>query len=33
MKKEQIKKAKSFDELLDLKYGEIGTAVRDEHET
>ena len=33
MKKDQIKKAKSFDELLDLKYGEIGTAVRDEHET
>ena len=31
MKKDQIKKAKSFDELLDLKYGEIGTAVRDKH--
>ena len=33
MKKEEIKKAKSFDELLDLKYGKLGTYDRDEHET
>jgi len=33
MKKEEIKKAKSFDELLDLKYGKLGTYDRDKHET
>jgi len=33
MKKEEIKKAKSFDELLDLKYGKLGTPDRDKHET
>lgn len=33
MKKEAIKNAKSFDELLDIKYGKIGTKARDEHET
>jgi HTH-type transcriptional regulator/antitoxin HipB len=33
MKKNEIKKAKSFDELLDMKYGKIGTPKRDEHET
>lgn len=32
MKKEGIKKAKTFDELLDLKYGAVGTPVRDEYE-
>lgn len=32
MKKEEIKKAKSFEELLNIKYGKIGTPVRDEHE-
>lgn len=33
MKKDVIKKAKSFEELLDAKYGKLGTAERDEHET
>ncbi len=33
MKKESIRNAKSFDELLDLKYGKIGTKTRDEHES
>jgi HTH-type transcriptional regulator/antitoxin HipB len=33
MKKESIRNAKSFDELLDLKYGKIGTKARDEHES
>lgn len=33
MKKEEIKNAKSFDELLDIKYGKVGTSVRDEYET
>ena len=33
MKNEEIKKAKSFDELLDKKYGKLGTPERDEHET
>ena len=32
MKKEEIRKAKSFDELLDIKYGKVGTLVRDEYE-
>jgi len=32
MKKETIKTATTFDELLDIKYGEIGTSSRDEHE-
>ena len=31
-KKEEIKKAKSFDELLDIKYGAIGTSKRDKYE-
>ncbi|KAF0237514.1 MAG: putative transcriptional regulator [Prolixibacteraceae bacterium] len=33
MKKEEIKNAKSFDELLDIKYGKVGTSIRDEYET
>jgi HTH-type transcriptional regulator / antitoxin HipB len=32
MKNEEIREASSFDELLDIKYGKIGTAVRDEYE-
>jgi len=32
MKKEEIRKAKSFDELLDIKYGKVGTPVRDDYE-
>lgn len=31
-KKEAIKNAKSFDELLDIKYGKIGTLKRDKYE-
>ena len=33
MKKDELRKAQSFDELLDSKYGKIGTPDRDEHET
>lgn len=33
MKKDEIRKARSFDELLDIKYGKIGTPIRDEYET
>ncbi len=32
MKKEQIKNAKNFDELLDIKYGKTGTKARDKFE-
>lgn len=32
MNNEKIRTAKNFDELLDLKYGEIGTERRDEFE-
>lgn len=32
MKKEKIRNAKTFDELLDIKYGKIGTKKRDEFE-
>jgi DNA-binding XRE family transcriptional regulator len=32
MNKEDIKKAKSFEELLGIKYGKIGTEKRDEFE-
>ena len=32
MKKETIKNAKTFDELLDFKYGNVGSPLRDEHE-
>ena len=32
MKKEAIKNAKTFDELLDIKYGNVGTDKRDEFE-
>lgn len=32
MKKEEIKNAKTFDELLDLKYGKIGEKERDAFE-
>ncbi len=31
--KKAIKKAKNFDELLDIQYGKIGTKKRDEFET
>jgi HTH-type transcriptional regulator / antitoxin HipB len=31
-KKEGIKNAKSFDELLDIKYGKVGTPKRDKYE-
>jgi HTH-type transcriptional regulator/antitoxin HipB len=30
--KKELKKAKSFDELLDIKYGKIGTNKRDQFE-
>ncbi len=30
--KESVKKAKSFDELLDIKYGVVGTPERDQYE-
>ncbi len=32
MNKENIKKAKNFDELLEIKYGKVGTRKRDEFE-
>jgi DNA-binding XRE family transcriptional regulator len=32
MKNEAIRNAKNFDELLDIKYGEIGTKQRDDFE-
>ena len=32
MKNKEIKNAKNFDELLDIKYGKIGTGKRDEFE-
>ena len=32
MKNDNIKNARSFDELLDIKYGKIGTEMRDEFE-
>lgn len=32
MKKESIKEARTFDELLDIKYGKIGEANRDKFE-
>lgn len=32
MKKEELKKAKTFDQMLDLKYGKVGSKVRDEYE-
>jgi len=32
MKTKNIKEAKTFDELLDIKYGKIGTPKRDEFE-
>ncbi len=33
MKKELIRNVRTFDELLDVKYGKLGTPVRDEYET
>ncbi len=33
MKKEAIRNAKTFDELLDIKYGKAGTSLRDEYES
>jgi len=32
MKKENIRNARNFDELLDIKYGKIGAKKRDEFE-
>ena len=32
MKNEEIRNAKNFDELLDIKYGKIGTSKRDDFE-
>ena len=32
MKKEAIRTAKTFDELLDIKYGKAGSSIRDEYE-
>ncbi len=32
MEREKIKNAKNFDELLDIKYGKIGTEKRDDFE-
>jgi HTH-type transcriptional regulator/antitoxin HipB len=32
MKKESIKNAKTFDELLNIKYGKIGSSERDQYE-
>ena len=32
MKKETIRNAKTFDELLDIKYGKVGSSARDEYE-
>ena len=32
MEEEAIKNAKTFDELLDIKYGKIGSSTRDEYE-
>lgn len=31
MKKEAIRNAKTFDELLDIKYGKAGSSIRDEY--
>jgi DNA-binding XRE family transcriptional regulator len=33
MKKEEIKNVKTLDELLDIKYGKVGTPVRDAYDT
>ena len=32
MKKEAIRNAKTFDELLDIKYGKVGSSIRDDYE-
>jgi hypothetical protein len=32
MENEAIRSAKTFDELLDVKYGAIGSEIRDEYE-
>jgi HTH-type transcriptional regulator / antitoxin HipB len=32
MKKEEIKNANTLDELLDIKYGKVGSPVRDAHD-
>ena len=32
MEREEIRNAKNFEELLDIKYGKIGTKKRDEFE-
>jgi DNA-binding XRE family transcriptional regulator len=33
MKKESLRNVKTFDELLDTKYGKAGSSLRDEHES
>ena len=33
MKEEAIRNVKTFDELLDIKYGKVGTPLRDEYES
>lgn len=33
MKKEKLRNASSFDELLDIKYGKVGNPKRDAYET
>ena len=32
MKEEEIRNAQTFDELLDIKYGKIGSSTRNEYE-
>lgn len=32
MKKEEIRNAKTFDELLDIKYGKVGSPIRETYE-
>ena len=32
MKKEEIRKAKTFDDLLEIKYGKVGSPIRNEYE-
>ena len=32
MKKEEIRKAKTFDDLLEIKYGKVGSPIHDQYE-
>ena len=32
MKRKAIRNAKTFDELLDIKYGKVGSSIRDEYD-